>query len=443
MQTTKGIITRLLTNLGSSREVDQYLKQFASVDAEKFAVIKVGGGIIRDHLDSLASALTFLQQVGLSPIVIHGASPQLNAALEQEGIETTKVDGLRVTPPEVLDIARRTFQKVSLQLVDELEKMGTGARPIASGVFQASIMDEQKYGLVGEVTQIHTDQIDSSIKSGHMPILACLGETSSGQILNINADIAARELALAVQPYKIIFLTPTGGLLNDRDQIITAVNLTEDFEDLMSKPWIHSGMRLKLQEVKQLLDQLPITSSVSITSPDHLAKELFTHQGSGTLLKMGERVGSYDSFDQIHTDKLRMLLEECFQRKLSADYFETKECERIYLTDSYCATAIITREESVPYLDKFAVTSEAQGLGLAASLWSRMKKDIPKLFWRSRSGNPINTWYFQQAQGSFRDDKWVVFWYGMDSYEDIRNCVERALNLPASLKEEVCTPSGA
>lgn len=442
MQSTKAIITRLLSNLGSAREVDQYLKHYCNVEAEKFAVIKVGGAIIRDDLANLASALSFLHQVGLFPIVVHGAGPQLDATLEAEQIDTMKADGLRITTPEILDVARRVFQRVSLTLVESLEELGTRARPIASGVFEATLLDQEKYGFVGKVRGVRLDQIESSIRSGHLPIIACLGETAGGQILNINADVAARELALAVKPHKIVFLTPTGGLLDDRGRVIAAVNLREDLDTLIAQPWVHSGMLVKLQEVSHLLENLPPSSSVSITSPDHLAKELFTHQGSGTLLRLGERIECHDSFGGIDVQRLRGLIEACFQRPLADDYFETKQIDRIYLADSYRATAIVTRErtpsgELLPYLDKFAVTAEAQGLGLGTSIWNRMRNDLPELFWRSRAGNAINTWYFQQSQGSFRTDDWVVFWYGLSEYESIRGCVEHALGLPATLGDHV------
>lgn len=436
MKATREIISRLLTNLGSAREVEQYVRQYSSVDAVKFAVVKVGGGIIETNLDGLASALTFLHQVGLFPIVVHGAGEQLDDALNAEGIISEKIDGLRVTTPQILEVARKVFQRVNLRMVEELEELGTRARPITSGVFEAQPCNEGRYGLVGEVVRVHRDQIDSSIKAGHLPIIACLGETPSGQILNINADVAARELAEDIQPHKIIFLTPTGGLLDDKQRVIPAVNLTEDYDDLLAQPWLHSGMRFKLQEIKQLLDVLPDESSVSITSPEHLARELFTHQGSGTLVRKGERVRVYDSFDEIDQERLRSLLESCFGRRLTDDYFNKKQVEQLYLTDSYRATAIITREDlPEPYLDKFAVTREAQGLGLGASLWAKMRKDVPVLFWRSRINNPINNWYFQQSQGSHRNDQWVVFWYGLESYEQIRRCVEHALALPPSLQE--------
>jgi len=433
MHSTRSVIVRLLSNLGSSREVSQYLKEFSGAPAEKFAVIKVGGGIIEDDLDNLASALTFLHQVGLFPIVIHGAGPQLNCALEEAGIETESRGGMRITSERVLDVARRTFQTVGMKLVRALEELGTRAMPIHSGVFEADFLDRDSLGFVGEVKKVHLESIRMSIGFGQLPILACLGETSGGQILNINADLAARELALAVQPYKIIFLTPTGGLLDERQRIISAINLAEDYDTLIAQPWVHGGMKLKLEQIKSLLDRLPHSSSVSITSPDHLAKELFTYQGSGTLIRRGERIDVFKSFDSIDRARLRGLLEACFGRALKDDYFESRDLSRLYLAESYRATAIMTIEHGTPYLDKFAVTAEAQGVGLGGSLWSRLRRDYPTLFWRSRSGNPINTWYFQQAQGSYRTSEWVVFWCGMDSYDQIRACVEHALAIPASL----------
>jgi acetylglutamate kinase len=451
---TKSVITRLLTNLGSAREVDQYLKQYAGVDAARFAVIKVGGGIIDTQLKELASALSFLNQVGLTPIVIHGAGEQLNAALEAEGIETKRINGLRVTSAEVLEIARRVFQKVNLRLVEELESLGTRARPITSGVFEAKLQDKKQLGFVGDVTEVHLEQIHAAVRAGHLPVLSCLGETSGGQIVNINADVAAAELAVAVQPHKIIFLTPTAGLLDDKNRVIPAINLTEDYESLMKQAWVSGGMRLKLQEIKELLDRLPDTTSVSITSPEHLAKELFTHQGSGTLVRMGERVRLFESFAEVDTPRLKQLLETCFGRPLAPDYFQTKSLDRLYLTDTYRACAIITHEgqspglpsavgmPGVPYLDKFAVTQEAQGQGLGASLWGRMRREVPQMYWRSRSGNPINPWYFLQAGGCYRTDKWVVFWYGLESYEVIRDCVDRALALPATFVDQPAAATG-
>ena len=103
----KETILRLLGNMGSRREVEQYVRQFSAVASQQFAVIKVGGAVLTDELASLASSLSFLYRVGLYPIVVHGAGPQLNTLLENAGIEPRYADGIRVTDPRTLDIARK------------------------------------------------------------------------------------------------------------------------------------------------------------------------------------------------------------------------------------------------------------------------------------------------------------------------------------------------
>lgn len=432
---TRHTIVRLLSNIGSRREVDQYLKRFSSVDSTRFAVVKVGGAILRDDLENLASSLSFLYRVGLYPIVIHGGGPQLNAALKDAGIDTERVDGMRVTTPEVLEVARKVFQRENWRLVEALEAMGTRARPIPTGVFEAKLLDKARFGLVGEVVDLDLDPIRSSIRSKHLPILSSLGVTPGGQTLNINADVAANKLARSIEPFKIVFLTGTGGLLDNFGRIIRSVNLTEDYEFLMRQDWVEGGMRLKVQQIKALLDDLPLSSSVSITTPQHLAKELFTHRGSGTLVRRGEGVSRFEGLKGVDRARIAQLVEACFGRPLTDDYFETKPFYRLYISESYRATAILTRENGVPYLDKIGVTDQAQGEGLGGSIWIRMKEENPKLFWRSRVENPINHWYFDEADGSFRQGRWRVFWYGLESFDEIKTCVDAALKMPETLRK--------
>lgn len=88
-------ITRLLYSLASRKEVERYLRIFST--AEKFAVLKVGGAILSQQLDDLALSLSFLHRVGLYPIILHGAGPQLNEILEKEGVEPDYIDGIRIT----------------------------------------------------------------------------------------------------------------------------------------------------------------------------------------------------------------------------------------------------------------------------------------------------------------------------------------------------------
>ena len=420
---TRKTIVRLLSAMGSAKEIQQYLKRFSQLDAKRFAVVKVGGAVLRDELADLTSSLTFLQQVGLTPIVLHGAGPQLDEELSAAGIQKQTVNGLRVTSPQALAIVRRVFQQQNLKLVEALQSMDTRATSVPSGVFTSGYLDREVYGLVGKVESINLAPIEASLRAGSIPVIASLGETEEGQILNINADFAANELVRVLQPYKIVFLTGTGGLLDDQGKIIDSINLSTEFEHLMAQPWINGGMRVKIEQIADLLEHLPLTSSVSITRPSELAKELFTHKGSGTLVRRGEKVLRFTSWDGVDLQRMRTLIESSFGRTLVPDYFERTTPYRIYVSENYRTSMILTEEGGLPYLDKFAVLDDAQGEGLGRAVWQVMRDENPRLFWRSRHNNAVNIFYYAESDGCFKQPRWKVFWYGIDDFATIERCV--------------------
>ena len=420
---TRQTIVRLLSSMGSAKEISQYLKRFSQLDAKRFAVVKVGGAVLRDDLEALTSSLTFLQEVGLTPIVLHGAGPQLDEELSAAGIEKQTVDGLRVTSPQSLAIVRRVFQAQNLKLVEALQLAGARATSITGGVFEADYLGLDTYGLVGEVKGVNLAPIEASLQAGSIPVITSLGETPSGQILNINADFAANELVQELQPYKIIFLTGTGGLLDENGKVIDSINLSTEYEHLMSQPWINGGMRVKIEQIKDLLDKLPLTSSVSITRPADLAKELFTHKGSGTLVRRGESVLRATSWDELDLPRLRTLIESSFGRTLLPDYFEKTKLLRAYVSENYRTAVILTDEVDGVYLDKFAVLDDAQGEGLGRAVWNVMHEETPKLFWRSRHNNPVNIFYYAVSDGCYKQEKWKVFWYGIEDFAEVERCV--------------------
>jgi acetylglutamate kinase len=426
-------IVRLLSSMASPREIDQYLKRFAQLDAKRFAVVKVGGAVLRDDLDALTSSLAFLQQVGLTPIVVHGAGPQLDEQLAAAGIEKRTVDGLRITSPEALAVVRRVFHAENLRLVEALQEVDARATSIVSGVFESELLDRDALGLVGRVSRVDLAPIEASLRAGSIPVIASLGETRDGQIVNVNADFAANELVRVLKPYKIIFLTGTGGLLDGTGAIIDSINLSTEYDTLMAEPWLHSGMRLKIEQIKDLLDKLPLASSVSITKPAELAKELFTHKGSGTLIRRGERVDVHTGWSRIDTARLRALIEASFQRKLAADYFERTKLYKAYVSENYRAALILTMEDGIAYLDKFAVADDAQGEGLGRAAWQVMRAENPSLFWRSRHDNVINPFYYAESDGCYKQPRWKVFWYGLGDFATIERCVEHCRTRPATL----------
>lgn len=116
----------------------------------------------------------------------------------------------------------------NLRLVSALEKLGTRARPITSGVFTADYLDQPKYGLVGKITKVDKRPLEASIRAGAIPILTCMAESNEGQLLNVNADIAAGEVAKELEPLKIVYLNEKGGLFHGvTGEKLDVINLDE------------------------------------------------------------------------------------------------------------------------------------------------------------------------------------------------------------------------
>lgn len=433
---THQTIVQLLSNVSDGKEIHFYLQRFSELDQSRFAVIKIGGAILRDRLEETAASLALLHTVGLTPIVIHGGGPQLDEKLEGDGVTSEKVDGLRVTTPEVLDAAREVFTEQNIRLVEAIRAQGVDAHGLTQGVFDAEFVDSERYGLVGEPTSIHLDLLRSIVNSGAIPILTCLGVAPGGQMVNINADAATRILVHGMQPMKIIFLVDSGGLLDENGDVIDSINLATDFDRLMAETWVHSGMRLKLAEIKRLLDDAPPTTSVSISTPSALARELFTHSGDGTLVRKGERIERHAVKEKVDIDRLTNLIEGAFSQNLLPDWWEGVDLLTAYISESYRAAAIVAELDEFVYLDKFAIDETARGEGLARTVWDHMIADYPNLVWRSRSDNPFNAFYEKESDGQMTTGMWTIFWKGVNDFDVLGRAVKLLSDMGPSFEWE-------
>ncbi|KAI9744645.1 MAG: Protein arg-6, mitochondrial [Claussenomyces sp. TS43310] len=432
---TRSTVVQLLSNIGSKREVQQYLSHFSSVSSQQFAVIKVGGAIITEHLESLTSALAFLNHVGLFPVVVHGAGPQLNRLLEDAGVEPQFEEGIRVTDGKTLAVARKLFLEENLKLVEKLEQMGVRARPITSGVFGADYLDKDKYDLVGRINKVNKGPIEAAINAGCLPILTSMAETPEGQVLNVNADVAAGELARSLQPLKIVYLSEKGGLFNaDTNEKISAINLDEEYDHLMSQWWCRYGTRLKIKEVKGLLDELPRTSSVAIIHPADLQKELFTDTGAGTLIRRGNKLSTAASLSEFENmEKLKEVLvrdREGLDAMATVDRYVDGLRNRefkAYFDEPMDALAIVLPPHagsSLANLATFTITKSGWLTNVADNVFASIKKDNPKLVWTVKEDDENLTWFFDKADGSFSKDGEVMFWYGIEDGNEITELMQ-------------------
>ncbi|MFX3647986.1 MAG: acetylglutamate kinase [Paenibacillus sp.] len=416
-----------MSNIGSRREVQQYLTHFTSVNSQQFAVIKVGGAIISDELPKLASGLAFLYHLGLYPVVIHGAGPQLNTYMESSGITAEFQDGIRVTDGSTLSIARQLFLNENLKLVEALENLGVKTRPLTGGVFYAEYLDKSIYKYVGKVVKVQKEPIIQAINSGYLPILTSMAETNEGQLLNVNADIAAGELARSLKPLKIVYLNDKGGLLHgETKEIISTINLEEEYDDLMTKWWVRHGTRLKLKEIKELLVTLPETTSVAIISTGDLQKELFTDTGAGTLIRRGSRVISSTNVRDPILNGLSGVIERSsnFRTKFlqtdsdcASEYLERVAGEncKAYMDSGKNAAAIVHSGPNFAYMETFFnSTSSATEI---ENIMKALKKDWAKLLWKMPAEQGNISWLYDTSDGLLRWQNEIICWWGFDALE--------------------------
>ena len=426
----KDTIIKLLSGMSSEKEIRKYLNRFSSDDF-RFAVIKVGGAVIQNDLENLVSSLAFLHEVGLRPVIVHGGGPRLSEELTNRKIEFSFVDGQRVTSKEVLDVAISIFEEENSKITSALKSMGIAAIPLVKDIFECNIKNKE-LGFVGEVINTKSKNIKDIILNGGIPVIAPIGSTNDGQKVNINGDKATLALAKEILPDKVIFLSEVGGILDSSDNLISTINIKDDYENLMNKEWLHSGMKLKLQQIKILLDSIPSNSSVSITKPLNLNKELFTDAGFGTLVKAGHQIDKYKNINSQSITTVTSILESAFKGKLVDNYFNKKEKD-FYVSSCNRASIVISYEQDIAYMDKFAVINNARGEGLGNAMWSRMIKDHKKVFWRSRSTNAINNFYKDVCDGFQKYDEWNIFWIGIKDLNELTDCIQYAIKQPTTI----------
>ncbi|PVG03898.1 putative ARG6-n-acetyl-gamma-glutamyl-phosphate reductase [Serendipita vermifera] len=434
-QTDRDTITRLLYSIGTKKEVERYLRIFSASShpsqPAKFAVIKIGGAVL-DQIDELALSLSFLYRVGLYPVVLHGAGPQLNEILEAEGVTPDYIDGIRITDARTLGIARRVFMEENLRLVSALEKLGTRARPITGGVFTADYLEKDKYGLVGKITRVDKRPLEASIRAGALPILTSLAESAEGQILNVNADVAAGELAKELEPLKIVYLNEQGGLFHGiTGEKLDVINLDEEYNSLMKEPWVKYGTKLKLREIKELLDHLPRTSSVAIIRADSLQKELFTDSGAGTLIRRGYKLFKNSSIEAVGPDRIRQVIHDrdpevlAGTQSVSGVLSDLKKTPyTIYGDEPFDVVAIVSHPpDEVPVMTKLLPSRNGILNSVVDNVFNAVKKDHRKLFWTSAADDENRAWHFERAEGSFTRAGKSLFWYGIHDIAEVERII--------------------
>lgn len=271
----------------------------------KIFVIKLGGRIFTkpEALRSLCQDIVLLHNVGIHVVVVHGGGPQLNALAERLDVKQNVVGGRRVTDDETLDLTRMVFRgKLNMELVSALREAGALAVGLSGsdgGLIEATrrpivtIKDEQgndqevDFGHVGDISKIHTDVITVLTQANYVPVVCSLASTTTGGVLNVNADTVAQHLAVALGADKLFLLTDQQGLfetLGDPSSLISYCDV-EDLTKMMHDGLLSGGMKPKINAALSALDGgVDKIHLVSAFQPSSLLLEVFTNEGCGTLI---------------------------------------------------------------------------------------------------------------------------------------------------------------
>jgi len=270
-----------------------WLQQFHG----KVVVIKFGGNAMvdADLQRAFAEDMAYLRWVGIKPVVVHGGGPQISARLAELGIHSEFRGGFRVTTEESIGVIRDVLRdQIGAELAKLIRESGAEARVLNGedgNLFRAEITKLETedgpvdIGLVGEVTTVNPRVVLEALDAGVVPVISTVAPTTAGQLLNVNADLAAASVAIALGAEKLMVLTDVPGLYSDwpnRDSLVTEITGSE-LQALLPK--LESGMIPKMQACLSAVEGgVPRAHVIDGRTPHSILLEIFTDGGVGTLV---------------------------------------------------------------------------------------------------------------------------------------------------------------
>ncbi|NOZ00308.1 MAG: acetylglutamate kinase [Deltaproteobacteria bacterium] len=264
-----------------------YLRRFRGATV----VVKYGGAAMVDDAlaDSWARDVVFLEHVGMRPLVVHGGGPAMTKTMKRMGVETSFVDGHRVTSADGAEIAEMVLSgRLNKEVVSRINR--AGGRAVGLSGTDARLMRISRHtpggkdiGFVGRIDEIDPEPLELMLEAGYTPVLSSTAADDEGQPFNINADMVAGAVAAAMNAVKLVFMTDVPGVLLDG----RPASMLSDVEvrRLVDRQEVSGGMLPKLEAALQALDAgVSRVHLVDGRMPRALLLEFFTDEGVGTLL---------------------------------------------------------------------------------------------------------------------------------------------------------------
>ena len=261
----------------------------------RIVVVKFGGNAMVDEAlqQAFAQDMAYLRYVGIRPVVVHGGGPQITARLAELGIPSEFRHGFRYTDSQTIEVVRDVLRnQVSADLARLIEEAGAQTSVLSGeddNLFRAEVVKAQTpdgevdLGLVGEVRTVNPRSVLQALDAGQIPVISTVAPTVLGELLNVNADLAAASLAVALGAEKLMVLTDVAGLYADwpnLDSLISEIGSAE-LRNLL--PSLQSGMIPKMQACLAAVDGgVPKAHIIDGRQPHSILLEIFTKSGVGT-----------------------------------------------------------------------------------------------------------------------------------------------------------------
>jgi acetylglutamate kinase len=271
-------------------EALRYIQKFSGTRA----VIKYGGAAMVDPglKRSFAHDVVLLQAAGLRPLIVHGGGPEITRTLERLGQKTEFVDGQRITGAEDMRVVEMVLTgQVNTEIVGTINTLG--GRAVGLSGKDARLLQARKLaprpgkpdlGFVGEIAAVDPEVLEMLFERSYIPVISPVGLGADGASYNINADVAAAEIAVAARAKKLIFLTDVRGILDENGQLLSELRAA-DLGRLQDGKTVKGGMQVKVQGILRALEGgVDAVHVVDGREPHSVVVELFTDKGVGTLV---------------------------------------------------------------------------------------------------------------------------------------------------------------
>lgn len=270
-----------------------YIQQFRG----QTFVIKYGGSAMEDEdqVERLLRDIVFLEAVGINPVIVHGGGKAISAKMREAGLSPRFVNGLRVTDELSVRIVEETLDgEINPGIVRTIETHGGHALGLSGkSVFVSRRLPPQKLddgtevdiGFVGEAVKVATKEVVAAIKREVVPVISPIGATPEGQVLNINADVAAAALAAGLSAQKLIFVSDVPGIMRDPSRPDTLIPTVtgEQTQTLIKQRVIDGGMIPKVESAVRALEKgVGKIHMIGGHIAHCLLLEIFTNAGIGT-----------------------------------------------------------------------------------------------------------------------------------------------------------------